>query len=431
MDKVVVQLPEMSLPDFPYAHAVRCGPWVFCSGQSAVDFSAGLDPAAQVPDGARFLTHPVKHQMKVVYRNLGRILAAGGSSIESVPRVVAFFTRREDVRAYNEERGLHQRMMPTSAALPVSRLLASEALIEIDAIGVVETSGHRLAPFDLPGIPVHPEAGYSKGMRFGDWVFTVGGTASDHVPRDALGGSTIAPEARVDPSYWLGSAVKRQVTYVMREKLLPLLEAAGCSLEDVVRAQVYLTSLERDYAPFAEVWDGLFPGHMPSTVVMPVNGLGVVHCVVEISLIAVRPESVPVSTVGRPTASPAWLGRSPEAVRAGDLLWCSTAAPIDDQGLAPRARDAAGLPHFEVPGTRQMEVIMEELSQTLAAGGSDLTRLAKLTVFTSDLGQMPGYMHVWRSRLAESPCAMTVVEVQGPFFAPGCTVAVDAVAVSD
>jgi 2-iminobutanoate/2-iminopropanoate deaminase len=428
--KVVVQA-EMPYPSFPYAHAVRCGSWVFCSGQLAVDLGHGLDESAEVVEGARFLVQPVKKQMKVIYRNTSRILDAAGSNIESVSKVVAFFTRRQDVQPYNEERSLHQKIMPTSAAFPVSGLLAPQAVIEIDPIALVQSAGHDLTPFDLPEVPVHADAGYSKGMRFDDWVFTVGATAADHVPRDAFGASSVAPQARVDPNYWLGSAVKRQVNYVMREKLLPLLHATGCELNDVVRAQVYLTELARDYASFTEVWNEWFPNRPPSTVVMPVNGLGMVHGVVEISLIAVRPGTLPIGAVRTDDVSTAWLGGAPQAVRAGDLIWCSTVAAVDGKGLMDAAADPVGLPYFNVPGKRQMALMLDQLSRILRAGGSDLDRLCKLTVFTSDLTQLPGYIDVWRSRLDGSPCAMTVVEVKGPFFAPGCTVALDAIAVGD
>lgn len=423
-------LPESPVPPFPYAHAVQCGAWVFCSGQLAVDFSKGINPVAAVPEGGIFITPPVKPQMKVIYGNMARILDAAGSNIEAVPKVVVFFTRREDVQPYNEERTTHQRSKPTSAAFPVSGLIAPDAVIEIDPIGLVESSQLNMVPFDLPNVPVHPEAGYSKGIRFGEWVFTVGATAADHVPRDAFGASNVAPAARVDPNYWLGSPVKRQTNYVMGEKLVPLLNAAGCELADVVRAQVYLSDLPQDYAAFSEIWTTWFPSGGPSTVVMPVNGLGMIHGVVEISLIAVRPGSVPKSFITADDVPSSWLGSVPQAIRAGDLIWCSTVAAVDKAGLLSSARDPSALPYFDVPGKQQMRVIMEQLAQILGAGGSDLDRLCKLTVFTSNMRELPGYAEVWRSMIG-TPCAMTVVEVKGPFFAPGCTVAVDAVAVGD
>ena len=423
-------LPESPGPPFPYAHAVRCGPWVFCSGQLAVDFTQGMDPSAVVPEGGIFLAQPVKRQMKVIYKNMSRLLESGGSSLEAVPKVVVFFTRREDVQPYNEERALYQRSKPTSAAFPVSGLIAPEAVIEIDPIGLVESPGLDVVPFDLPNVPVHPEAGYSKGVRFGDWVFTVGATAADHVPLDAFGASNVAPPARVDPNYWLGSAVKRQTNYVMSEKLIPLLNAAGCDLGDVVRAQVYLSELSRDYAAFSEVWTTWFPNGGPSTVVMPVNGLGMIHGVVEISLIAIRPGTVPRNVISTEDVASSWLGNAPQAVRAGDLIWCSTVAAVDNAGLLPSARDPIALPYFGAPGMQQMQVMMDHLSRILAAGGTDLNRLCKLTVFTADMRELPGYVEVWRS-LISTPCAMTVVQVKGPFFAPGCTVAMDAVAIGD
>jgi enamine deaminase RidA (YjgF/YER057c/UK114 family) len=427
--KVVVQPDGLGVPSFPYAHAVRCGDWVFCSGQSAADLVSGLAPDAAVSAEAASFARPVKRQIDVLYPKMAHVLAEAGSSIESVPKVVALFKRREDVDPYNESRADYQKMKPTSAAFPVSGLLAPDALIEIDPLAVVENDESQLKSFDLPDVPVHPDAGYSKGIEFGDWVFTVGATASDHVPRDPFGASSVAPQARVDSNYWLGSAVKRQARYVLNEKLIPLLEAAGCGLTDVVRAQVYLSNVARDYGAFLEVWKELFGSQMPSTVVMPVNGMGVVHCVVEISFIALRPNRMPVEVIEAEEAS-SWRGSAPAAIRAGDLVWCSTVASVDDRGLLPEARDDDALPYFDAAGKRQMASMMKQLSVTLAASGSDLGNLAKLTVFTADLRQLPGYIEVWRSTLADSPCAFTIVEVSTPFFTPTCTVAMDAIAIA-
>src|SRR5581483_680310 len=158
-------------------------------------------------------------------------------------------------------------------------------------------------------------------------------------------------------------------------------------------------------AAFGEVWTDLFAGRPPSTVVMPVNSLGMVQCVVEISFIAVRAGSVPVAPIGLDNRQQPWLGAIPDAVRAGDLVWCSSVTAVDADGLSPAAQDLISLPHFDAPGRRQMAVIVDRLAILLASSGSSLKNLAKLTVFTANLGELPGYIEVWRDRLADSPCA--------------------------
>jgi len=427
--KAIINPSGLPLPPFPYAHAVRCGEWIFASGQLAADFASGMDPAAQNRPGSTQTTIPVKSQLRVIYRNLSQLLEHSGSSLQSMSRSVSFFTRRQDVHPASEviEEQLERR--PTSAGLVVSRLMAPDALIQIDPIAMIESDERRLEPFDIPDRP-NVSRSFSRAITFGQWVFVAGSTAGDHVPHDALGGSSLEVPARVDPNYWLGSAIKRQVNYIMRERFEPLLRAAGSDLRDVVRAQVYLTDMAQDFAPFLEAWGELFPERAPSTVVMPINSLGVVFARVEISLIALRQADALVTRVEAPAVAN-WAGNIPQAVRAGELIWFSTIAAIDDGGLLEPAGENGAFPFFDSPGRRQMSAVFTSLSEILRAAGSDLSRLLKLTVFTSDLQQLPGYIEVWRDALGESPCALTVVEVNGPFAAPNCTVAVDAVAAAD
>jgi enamine deaminase RidA (YjgF/YER057c/UK114 family) len=293
----------------------------------------------------------------------------------------------------------------------------------------VESTEPRLERNDTDKMNTHRLAGYSKGLRFGDWLFTAGATAGDHVPVDPFGASTVAPEARVDPNYWVGSPIKRQVLYIVREKLLRVLEAAGCGLEDVVCAHVYLNDTANDYASFNEAWQELFPERPPSTVVVPVDGFGVVHAKTEISFVVARPGSMPVDVVNSSTV-PAFPGHAPQAIRAGDMIWCSTLVAADARGLLPSAVNPPGLPYFQSAGGRQMQTIVDNLARLLRAAGSDLQHVVKLLVYCSDLAELPAFVDVWRPAFADSPPAISVIQVKGPFLAPGCTVAVDAVAVA-
>jgi len=114
----------------------------------------------------------------------------------------------------------------------------------------------------------------------GDFVFAAGQIASDYaagVPRTA----------RVDPAFpYYGSDIKRQTRYVL-ENLAKTLNAAGTSLDQVVKAQVFHTDLA-NFGGFDEVWKEFFATPPPRTTV-GTTGLLVPGTLVEIDLIAAIP----------------------------------------------------------------------------------------------------------------------------------------------
>ena len=86
-----------------------------------------------------------------------------------------------------------------------------------------------------PGAPT-PLAHYCQGVLAGDTLYAAGQIASDYR-------TGVAPEARQDPAFpYYGSDIQKQARYVL-QNLRSVFEAGGCSLEDVVKSQVFLTDL--------------------------------------------------------------------------------------------------------------------------------------------------------------------------------------------
>ena len=66
------------------------------------------------------------------------------------------------------------------------------------------------------------------------------------------------PRAHVpDYARWGGTEIRKQTEFLINEKLKPALEAAGSSLENAVKAQVYIEKTE-DFPDFVEVWNEHF-----------------------------------------------------------------------------------------------------------------------------------------------------------------------------
>jgi enamine deaminase RidA (YjgF/YER057c/UK114 family) len=89
-------------------------------------------------------------------------------------------------------------------------------------------------------------AHYSHGVLAGDTLYAAGQLASHRL-------AGVADEARQDPAFpYYGSDIQKQTRYVLTN-LARVFEAAGCSLADVVKSQVFLTDLN-DFYYFDQIW---------------------------------------------------------------------------------------------------------------------------------------------------------------------------------
>ena len=129
---------------------------------------------------------------------------------------------------------------------------------------------------DIP----QPLANYTEAFRVGDLIFAAG-----QLPTDFRNG--IPSEARTDPNFpFYGSDIKKRTHYVLKN-LRKTFEAAGSSLDNVVKAQVFLEDLD-DFNAFDEVWKEYFKVP-PARTTVGTTGLLVKDARIEIDLIAYVP----------------------------------------------------------------------------------------------------------------------------------------------
>jgi enamine deaminase RidA (YjgF/YER057c/UK114 family) len=125
-----------------------------------------------------------------------------------------------------------------------------------------------------------------------------------------LSGVTAAPVYHSHPhreeEFDLPSSMREQATLAM-ENLKKTLEAAGCSLRDLVSATRYLTDAgEQD--DLNRVWAAYLGDHLPTTTTVEVSRLAThARCKLEISAIAVA--DPPAARRRRPARSRARRGR--------------------------------------------------------------------------------------------------------------------------
>jgi enamine deaminase RidA (YjgF/YER057c/UK114 family) len=412
-----------------YSHAVQAGDFLFLSGLMATDFKSGIAPEARLKPGRPLDLRPVKQQTRYIYKTLQTIVQAAGSSLEHLVRLDQFTLNREAATDYLEGRNeflLKDR--PASTLVPVAGLLLPDAGIEVDATGIIPRPGFAKTVTRSDKIAFNVGGGYSQTVMAGDFAFLAGCTASDHVGAAAYPGGKgtgLHPDARVDANYWYGSAIKAQTRYIVEKKLGPMLEVAGCTLADVVRAQVYILDMAANWAGFQEAWAELFPGKRPALTVYPVSAFGTVDALIEISFIAVKPgSSLRIERIETSRAAPP-LGPCPQAVKVGPYLFLSTVLAADEEGLAPAAAVDPNFPWHSIPVKKQMAYMLRSIEAVCHAAGGDLGAIVKRYAMHTQAGEFAPAMEVWCEAFPKAPPASTTVVVDSPLPVPACTVALD------
>jgi reactive intermediate/imine deaminase len=260
-----------------YSEAIRVGDLVFAAGQLASDFKTGVSPTAKRGENFPFYGSDIQLQTEFVLENFKKTFESAGSSLDHVVKAQVFLTNLNDFAGFDQVWKRYFKIPPPRTTVGTTGLLVRETLIEIDLIGYVPRSGlkHEVIKSGAP----RPIANYSEAFTLGEFVFAAGQIASDYK-------TGVPAEARKRPNFpFYGSDIKLQTSYILNN-LKQTFEAAGSSLDNVVKAQVFMTDL-KNFAAFDEVWKEFFHVPPPRTTV-GTSGLLVKDSLVEIDLIATR-----------------------------------------------------------------------------------------------------------------------------------------------
>lgn len=198
--------------------------------------------------------------------------------------------------------------------------------------------------------------------------------------------------------------------HIIRESLLPALEAAGSSAGNALKAQVYL---RLDDAPhLLDAWNAHFGVRQVALTIVPAVEFGHVSANLEINLIALRDgASIAKQVVTADVPDECCFGAA--AVRAGDLLFLSGLQPADDAGAVGVAPAAAGFPHFGIASRAQMNFLLEQAGRICAAAGALLGNVVRAQHFMTVLADFPALYQQWQQQVGPVPLPFSVVKTPG------------------
>jgi enamine deaminase RidA (YjgF/YER057c/UK114 family) len=382
-----------------YTEAFDVGGLIFAAGQLPTDFKTGIPPEAKTDPNFPFYGSDIKKRTHYIMKNLARTFEAAGSSLDHIVKAQVFLEDLRYFNAFDEVWKEYFKVPPARTTVATTGLLVKDAQIEIDLIGYVPG---KLSRNLIKSENARPIAHYTEAFTVGGLVFAAG-----QLPTDFKTG--IPPEARTDPNFpFYGSGVKKRTHYIMKN-LARTFEAAGSSLDQIIKAQVFLENMA-DHDAFQEVWREYFKVPPPTTVV-GTSGLLVKDADIEIDLIGYIPGKLKVRTVK--SSNPGGAAGYTEAVVAGGLVFIEGQLPTDFvTGIPVEARIDPDFPFYGSDIKRRTRYVLNKLERTLKAAGSSLDHVIKAQVFLEDLRQFNAFDEVWKE-FFRTPPARTTVETTG------------------
>jgi enamine deaminase RidA (YjgF/YER057c/UK114 family) len=406
--------------DARLARGMRAGRWVFATGQSGTDYVNGLAPEVVQAE------HPLngepasKREARRLFRNVGEVLAQAGAGFPDVVRVDQYYVGAQAVDPYHEvRREVFKGRIPPSTSNLHQRLAYADQTIEAHVMAAVPGAGFKAEHQSFtPSYKIHHSSGYSPGLSAGDFRFIPGQTAETRVE----GEGPIDVEARRPPGLWKGTAIKLETDFIIRRKMAPSLEAAGASLDTVVKSQVYLSD-RNDVPAFNEVWRAHFGQNPPATTVIPTSTPGFImpESRMEINVIALARDG---ATRKQAVPGPTLFEGAVAAVRAGDLLFLSGLMAVENGRLVPEARVDARQPFYGIPIKAELDSIIRQAEAICRAAGTSIKNAVRIQQFHTDLADLAPAIEVWDEALDHQPLPLSAIEV--PWVpVPGARVLVD------
>ena len=391
---------------YQWARGMRAGRWVFATGQCGTDYAHAMAPEVLQSGHPFDGPSPSHREAKRIFQNVAEVLAAGGSRPEDVVRIDQFYTSPDVVDGYHQtRREFFNGQIPPSTSNLHRRFARTGQTMEVQVMAAVTDSDFQVQHGKKGAYKIHASSGYSPSLSAGDFRFIPGQTAEALKEEDA----PVDPEAKRAHGLWKGTPIMLETDFIIRRKLKPSLEAAGASLDSVVKAQVYLRD-QADIPGFRQVWAKHFPVQPATTIIATETpGFIMAELRIEINTIALTTDGKTAKEVVAPV--PPLFSGATTAVRAGDLLFISGLMAVRDGALVPQAQTDATQPFFAQPVKAELREILDQAEAICRAAGTSLQNAVRIQQFHSDLADLPAALEVWSEAMDGAPLPLSAVQV--------------------
>jgi enamine deaminase RidA (YjgF/YER057c/UK114 family) len=401
-----------------FAYAVKAGPWIFLNGHEAFDFARGLAGEVEGPPDNRLSGRPpLRREADYILQRMRATLKEFGSDLPNAVRVDQYYTQGQAVHAYHLARFAEfGSYIPPSTSIIMERCFARHTNIHTSMIAVVPGPNWTIEKITLPG-QATSASGYSPAVVVNDFVFVAGNQA---VKEDgALAPGVTVPSVR----NWGGqNAFRRQVHYVIKERLEPSLKAARSGLERSLKAQVYIRGIN-NFPDFLEVWSQYFRDIPCALTLVPAKDYSSTESMLEINLIALKNGSTRTKQVVAVDIPP--LASYGPCLRAGELVFPSGMMAVDRDGRVPAAGAAAEFDGLGLAGQSQGGLIHAYAEAVCKAVGVSMGNVVRAQYFLTDLRDFAGIAAAWVDRYGRQPHPFAAVQVPGPLAPSAATVVAD------
>ena len=398
-----------------YAYAVKAGPWIFLNGHEAFDFEHGLAPEVEGPPGYRLSGRPpLRREADYILARMRGILKEFGTDLPNAVRVDQYYTSGAAVYAYHLARFAEfGSYIPPSTSIIIDRCFTARTNTHTSMIAVVPSQGSTVEKFVLPGQPISA-SGYNPAVATNDFVFVAGNMAT----RDD---GSLGPNLYVGPTRnWGGqNGFRRQVHYVITERLAPSLAAAGSALEHSLKAQAYIRGVE-NFPDFMDVWSQHFRDIPCAVTPVPAKDYATTEGMIEINLIALKSGAARRKEVVE-TGIPAAATFGP-CIRAGELVFPSGLLAIGRGGRVAGVDNAGAFDALSLAGEAQGAVLMSYAEAACKAVGVPMSNVVRAQYFMTDIRDFAGISAAWSDRYGKAPHPFAAVQVPAPLPATGASV---------
>jgi enamine deaminase RidA (YjgF/YER057c/UK114 family) len=398
-----------------FAYAVKAGPWIFLNGHEAFDFEHGLAAEVEGPPGNRLSGRPpLRREADYILRRMRSILKEFGSDLPNAVRVDQYYTMGAAVSAYHLARFAEfGGYIPPSTSIIMERCFAARTNTHTSMIAVVPGPDWTVEKFTLPGQAISA-SGYNPAVAANDFVFVAGNMATRE-------DGTLGPNVYVPPTRnWGGeTAFRRQVHYVIKERLEPSLKAAGSALGHCLKAQAYIRGVE-NFPDFLDVWSQYFRDIPCAVTLAPAKDYATTESMLEINLIALKNGATRRKQVVE-TGIPAAATFGP-CVRAGELVFPSGLMAIGGDGRVPGADNAMAFEALSLAGQTQGAMLLSYGQAVCAAVGVTMANVMRAQYFLTDIRDFAGLSTAWSDRYGRQPHPFACVQVPGPLPAAGASI---------